>query len=205
MPAALSAHSTASVRSQKYSRIKLRTMSSAETAELLLQNFSCRSQGVLRHEVSGYWSFKAGRRLLGAAARLLWRIPVWTRWRMPETILKMATKLGLEHCEVRNEVAETGNSLVENDPGTTRMSNCGAFSNEFYLRVSYLFTSIFKCGRWSRNGAGGNLFSLPDCLSDDRQKGNQVQANPARPRMASWPGVVFGVWRGIDRASRVAI
>jgi len=55
---------------------------------------------------------------------------------MPETMLMRAMKFGLEHCEVRKEAADTGSSLDENDPGTMRMSNCGALSNEFWYVVS---------------------------------------------------------------------
>jgi hypothetical protein len=54
-----------------------------------------------------------------------------TKWRIPETMLMMAMKVELEHWLVRNVVAAPGNSLAEKDPGTTRISNCGAFSNEF--------------------------------------------------------------------------
>jgi hypothetical protein len=76
IPTAFSAHSTASLRSQKYSRMNVLIMSSAETAELLLQNFSCRSQGLLRQNVSGKRCLSAGSRILGAAARRLSQMPV---------------------------------------------------------------------------------------------------------------------------------
>lgn len=46
-------------------------------------------------------------------------------------MLIMAIRFGLQHCAVRNEVAETGNSFEEKDPGIMRMSNSGAFANEF--------------------------------------------------------------------------
>lgn len=42
---------------------------------------------------------------------------------MPEAMLMMAMRLGFRHCEVRNEVASTGSSLDEKDPGMKRMSN----------------------------------------------------------------------------------
>ena len=50
---------------------------------------------------------------------------------MPDAMLMMATRLGLQHCAVRNDVAATGNSIVEKDPGMMRMSNSGAFAKEF--------------------------------------------------------------------------
>jgi hypothetical protein len=105
IPAAFSAHSTASLRSQKYSRINVRIISSADTAELLLQNFSWRSQGVLRQDVSGWRCLSADRRFLGAAARRPCKMPVCARCRIPETMLIIATKFGLEHWVVRNKVA----------------------------------------------------------------------------------------------------
>jgi hypothetical protein len=108
IPAVFRAHSTASLRSQKYSRINVLIISSAETAELLLQNFSCRSQGVLRQNVSGKRCLSAGRRFLGAAALLLCKMGVCARCRIPETMLMMAIKFGLEHWVVRNEVASDG-------------------------------------------------------------------------------------------------
>jgi hypothetical protein len=43
----------------------------------------------------------------------------------------IAMRSGFRHCDVRKSMAETGNSLVEKDPGTTMMSNCGALANEF--------------------------------------------------------------------------
>jgi hypothetical protein len=42
---------------------------------------------------------------------------------MPETMLIMAIKCGLEHCEVRKEMAVGGRAVVEKEPGTMRMSN----------------------------------------------------------------------------------
>lgn len=134
MPAAFSTHSTASVLSQKYSRMNFRIMSSAETAELLLQNRSWRSQGVLRQNVSGKWALSAGSRDRGAVARRFWRIFVCARWRIPDTRDIIAMKLGFEHCFVRNAAAECGSGLVENEPGMRRMSNCGEFSKEFCVQ-----------------------------------------------------------------------
>jgi len=46
-------------------------------------------------------------------------------------MLIMASRFVFRHCEVRNEEASAGNSLVEKDPGMTRISNGGAFANEF--------------------------------------------------------------------------
>jgi hypothetical protein len=109
IPAAFKAHSTASLRSQKYSRINDLIISSAETAELLLQNFSCRSQGVLRQNVSGKRCLSVGSKVLGAAARLLCRMPLCARWKIPDTMLISAMKFGLEHCVLRKRMAWTDN------------------------------------------------------------------------------------------------
>lgn len=131
IPAAFRTHSTASFLSQKYSRMNVRIMSSAETAELLLQNRSWRSQGVLRQNVSGKRAFNAGSRDRGAAARRFCSTLVCARWRIPDTSDMMAMKFGFEHCVVRNKIAEGGSGPVENEPGIRRMSNCGEFSKEF--------------------------------------------------------------------------
>lgn len=81
-------------------------------------------------------------------------------------MLIMAMKLGLEHWLVRNDVAATGSSLVEKDPGTTRMSSCGAFSKEFWTEVSLCISMDVDVDGWIGFGASGDLFSLPDWLSD---------------------------------------
>jgi hypothetical protein len=118
---------------------------------------------------------------------------------MPETMLKMAMKLGLAYCEDRNEVADTDNSLVENDPGTSSISNCGEFSKEFYLTLARAHTAINEC-RWNGSGASGNLFSLPDCLSDDcHRQSSSGESGATENGFLARSG--FGVWRGIDRAS----
>jgi hypothetical protein len=39
-----------------------------------------------------------------------------------------------EACVVTNSVADTGSSVDVKDPGITRMSNCGAFAKEFYVK-----------------------------------------------------------------------
>lgn len=46
----------------------------------------------------------------------------------------MAMKVGLESCVDRKDVADGGRADVEKEPGTMRMSNCGASSNEFWIR-----------------------------------------------------------------------
>jgi hypothetical protein len=66
-------------------------------------------------------------------------------------MLIMATKLGFEHCELRNEVAEAGNSLDEKDPGTMSMSNCGELSKEFCDTIRTLLTWQIERGRRRRN------------------------------------------------------
>ena len=48
---------------------------------------------------------------------------VWARCKMPETMLMMAMRCGLEHCEVRKAVAVGGRTVDEKEPGTMRMSN----------------------------------------------------------------------------------
>ena len=69
---------------------------------------------------------------MGAAARVRCKIPACVRWGMPDAMLMIAMRFGFRHCEVRKSVAETGNSIIEKDPGITMMSNCGAFANEFW-------------------------------------------------------------------------
>jgi hypothetical protein len=50
---------------------------------------------------------------------------------MPEEMLKMACRSGLEHWAARKEAAASGSVFAEKDPGTRITSNCGAFANEF--------------------------------------------------------------------------
>jgi hypothetical protein len=84
------------------------------------------------------------------------------------------------------------------------MSNCGAFSNEFCIwkevRITCSHGRLGVDGEdKSRLGEGQVVTFSPcqTCLSDGcLKKGGQVQANPARPRMASWPGVGFFVGWG---------
>lgn len=52
-------------------------------------------------------------------------------------MLMMAMRLGFKHCVDRKEDADIDSSLVVKEPGTMRMSNCGAFSNEFYHIISH--------------------------------------------------------------------
>ena len=70
-------------------------------------------------------------RLRGAEALRLQSSPVWMRCRMPEEILKIAWRSELEHCAARKSVVAGESSFVVNDPGITRISNCGALANEF--------------------------------------------------------------------------
>ncbi len=151
MPAAFSTHSTASCLSQKYSRIHVAIMSRAETVELLLQIFSCRLQVECCQRVSGYCCRSVDSRDLGAAARTLYRIPVCTRWEMPEAMLITATRFGLKHCRAKNSKADCDNSTEEKDPGIIRISKSGAFSNEFCLK------SQTKCIDEVGFGANGGM------------------------------------------------
>ena len=98
-------------------------MSREEIAELLLHIFSCRAQEDCCHEVPGYCCWSAGRKQRGAAARTLCKMPVWTKCTIPDAMLMMAIRFGLLHCAVINDVADTGNSVDEYDPGMMRMSN----------------------------------------------------------------------------------
>lgn len=50
---------------------------------------------------------------------------------MPDDMLRMARRSGLEHWAARKDVAATDSSLVEKDPGIIRTSNCGEFAKEF--------------------------------------------------------------------------
>jgi hypothetical protein len=142
IPMAFRAHSTASLRSQKYSRMNVRTISRAETAELLLQSLSCRSQGVLRQDVSGKRCLRLGSNVLGAAARRLLRKPVCARCKIPETMLMMAMILGLEDCLYRKARTAGDSGEVEKEPGMKRMSNTGAFSKEFW-NEELAYDSVF--------------------------------------------------------------
>lgn len=54
---------------------------------------------------------------------MLCRIPVCTKCTMPDPMLITAMRFGLAHCSVMNDVADTGNSAAENDPGIKRISN----------------------------------------------------------------------------------
>jgi hypothetical protein len=49
----------------------------------------------------------------------------------------MATRFRFEHWCVKKDVAEGGSGAVENEPGTNKISNCGAFSNEFCPYYQY--------------------------------------------------------------------
>ena len=130
-PAALNAHSTASLRSQKYCRIQVLIISMAVTAELLLQMLSCRDHLVSCQEVSGKRSRKHGSNDDGPATRFCSISPVCTRLTIPDAMLIMAMKLGFDTCVVMKVDAASGSSWEENDPGIIRISNWGAFSNEF--------------------------------------------------------------------------
>jgi hypothetical protein len=50
---------------------------------------------------------------------------------MPEEMLKMAWRSGLEHWASRKEAAASGSVFAEKEPGMIMTSNCGAFANEF--------------------------------------------------------------------------
>jgi len=54
---------------------------------------------------------------------------------MPEEMLKMAWRSGLEHWAARKEAAASGSVFAEKEPGTIMMSNCGAFANEFFISL----------------------------------------------------------------------
>jgi hypothetical protein len=82
-------------------------------------------------------------------------------------MLKTASNSGLEHCVQRNDCAAVESSLVENDPGMIKTSNCGAFAKEFCALVR-LGTSTMNFGvPWMDRkdvGACVNLY-LPARLS----------------------------------------
>jgi hypothetical protein len=59
------------------------------------------------------------------------------RCSIPEEILKIACRSGLEHCAAKKVVAAGGSSLAVKEPGMTSTSNCGAFANEFYQKVRH--------------------------------------------------------------------
>jgi hypothetical protein len=84
-------------------------------------------------------------------------------------MLIMATKVGLEHWLVRNVVAAIGNLLAEKDPGTTRISNCGAFSNEFWTSVSLCFSR--SALMWTDGQDSGHVVTFSPC-----QTGSQMAA-----------------------------
>jgi hypothetical protein len=172
MPATTSTHSTASLLSQKYSRIHVAIISSAEIAELLLHTLSWRAQEECCHSVSGYRCWSSGKRFLGAEARVPCKIPAWIRKEMPEAMLIMARRLGLRHWEVRKLVAQTGSSVEEKEPGISRISKCGAFTKEFC--VIHLLVSVFYSRHWwgvdegrGRTGACVNFYLLRQTVLDD--------------------------------------
>src|SRR5690349_11689876 len=111
-------------------------MSSAATAELLLQTLSARVQGVACHVVSGYRCCSDGSREAGAVARVWCRAPDCTRCRMPEEMDMVARRPEWDSWAARNAVAGSGSSFDEKEPGMKRRSNCGALANEFCSAVS---------------------------------------------------------------------
>jgi hypothetical protein len=47
-------------------------------------------------------------------------------------MLMMAMRLALEDCLYKKATTEADSGEVEKEPGMRRMSNCGAFSKEFW-------------------------------------------------------------------------
>jgi hypothetical protein len=71
---------------------------------------------------------------------------------MPDAMLMTASRSACEDWVVRNCEADTGNSLEVKDPGMSTISNCGAFSNEFYDRISFSILGIVLTSEGRRRG-----------------------------------------------------
>jgi hypothetical protein len=87
----------------------------------------------------------------------------------------MATISGLAHCVVMKSVAETDSSLDTNEPGMTKMSNCGASANEFYLESQSM---SLQHDERREDGACGNLY-LPARISQLGLQAKLDHGNPA--------------------------